>query len=418
MTFTTSDRAILRDLAKEVAEIAARPEMAERRRRWVVHNSLRSQEPMMLVFPEGAWRELLPDDSLACRDPHSRAVEGELRRRIYTFQHFQDDTVIEGQWVVDGAVADTGWGLEPLRRDSSEALGAFRIEPVLRGPADVKKLRLPDLLYDAQAHAERLEQAHDLFGDILTIRRKGIAHISYHLWAQYIYLRGETDSMTDFVDAPDMLHEVMAFFTAGHQRLLEQALALNLLSLNNDGTYHSSGGNGYTDELPAPGFDPERVRPRDMWASAESQELASVSPRMHRQFALDYERKLLEPFGLTGYGCCEDLSGKLEDVLSIPNMRRISISPFADVARSAEKLRDRAILSWKPQPAHLVGAFQPEAIRAYIREAIEAAQAHGCVLEIILKDTHTCEHQPERFDEWTRIAREEILLTSPADAVQ
>jgi hypothetical protein len=25
---------------------------------------------------------------------------------------------------------------------------------------------------------------------------------------------------------------------------------------------------------------------------------------------------------------------------------------------------------------------------------------------MILKDTHTCEHRPERFDQWSRIARE------------
>jgi len=27
-------------------------------------------------------------------------------------------------------------------------------------------------------------------------------------------------------------------------------------------------------------------------------------------------------------------------------------------------------------------------------------------MEIILKDTHTCEHHPERFDRWLAIARE------------
>lgn len=27
---------------------------------------------------------------------------------------------------------------------------------------------------------------------------------------------------------------------------------------------------------------------------------------------------------------------------------------------------------------------------------------------MILKDTHTCEHQAERFDEWTRIGRQMI----------
>ena len=45
---------------------------------------------------------------------------------------------------------------------------------------------------------------------------------------------------------------------------------------------------------------------------------------------------------------------------------------------------------------------------ATIRRALEISQAHACVLEMILKDTHTCEFHPERFDIWTQVAREEI----------
>ena len=408
MPITPSDRAILRDLAKEVAETAARPEMAERRRRWSAHNALRSKEPMLLVFPEGAWEELIRPGDLGCAAETARAMELDLRQRLYTFKHFHDDAVIEAEWVVGANVKDTGWGLEPVKVPSSEARGAFRIQPVLRERADLQKLRAPDLVYDPADHERRLEEAQDLFGDILTVKRKGVAHVSYHLWSQYIYLRGETAFLTDFIDAPEMIHEAMRFFTEGHKRLLRQMIALDLLSLNNDSTYHSSGGNGYTDELPAPGFDPQRARPCDLWASAESQELAGVSPRMHRDFAMRYERELLEPFGLTGYGCCEDLSRKLEDVLALPHMRRVSISPFADVDVSAEKLGPRAIFSWKPQPAHLAGLFDEPLIRAYARHTLDACRANGCVLEIILKDTHTCEQHPERFDAWTRIAREEI----------
>lgn len=406
--FDLHDRTILRDLAAQVAEIASLPEMSERRRRWVEHNALRSSAPMMLVFPEGAWEELLTGAELTCQDAAARGIEWELRRRIYTFRHFQDDSVIEAEWVVEANLKDTGWGLEPVKVMSSETRGAFRIQPVLRQRADLKKLCFPDLLYDPADHARRFEQAQALFGDLLTVRRKGVAHISYHLWSQYIYLRGETGIMTDFIDAPEMIHEAMAFFTAGHKRLLAQMVELNLLSLNNDNTYHSSGGNGYIDTLPAAGFDPARVRPCDLWASAESQELAGVSPRMHREFAMQYERELLAPFGLTGYGCCEDLSRKLADVLALPHMRRISISPFADVDRSAEMLRGQAIYSWKPQPAHLAGMFDEDLICAYLRHTLEVCQDNGCCLEMILKDTHTCEQHPERFDAWTRIAREEI----------
>jgi hypothetical protein len=310
---------------------------------------------------------------------------------------------------VDGNVHERGWGLEPIKEYSSETRGSFAIRPVLLERSDIKKLHLPELVYDETSHLRQLEAMQALFGDILTVRRKGVAHISYHLWAQYIYLRGETAYLTDVIEAPDMVEEVMAFFTEAHKHLLNEMIERNLLSLNNDNTYHSSGGNGYTDELPAQGFDPQRVRPCDMWASAESQELAGVSPRMHRDFAMKYESELLEPFGLTGYGCCEDLSRKIEDVLRLPHMRRVSISPFANVDLSAEKLRDRAIFSWKPQPAHLAGMiFEPELVRGYIRHTLEICKANGCVLEMILKDTHTCQQHPERFDEWTRIARQEI----------
>jgi hypothetical protein len=203
----------------------------------------------------------------------------------------------------------------------------------------------------------------------------------------------------------------MGLLAEGHRRLVQQYVKLNLLSLNNDGTYHSSGGVGYTDELPAPGFDPARVRPCDMWASAEAQELAPVSPAMHAEFALEYEKKLLTPFGLNGYGCCEPLDVKLDDVLTIPNIRRISCAPFANVERFAQKLNGKAIFSWKPHPSHLVGDFNPEMIRPYIRHAVRTARENGCVLEMVLKDTHTCENHPERFDEWTRIAREVVEKT-------
>ncbi|MBN2390888.1 MAG: hypothetical protein JXR84_09200, partial [Anaerolineae bacterium] len=117
-------------------------------------------------------------------------------------------------------------------------------------------------------------------------------------------------------------------------------------------------------------------------------------------------KQLLESFGLTGYGCCEDLTRKMSDVFTIPHIRRISISPFADVDKCAPQLKGNYIFSWKPNPAHLVGHFDEERIRAYIRHAVAITQEHGCVMEMILKDTHTCAHHPERFDRWLTIARE------------
>ncbi len=409
MASADSDRRILRDLARRVAEIADAPVMALRRRRWIEHNSLRSTYPMMLVFPEGSWCELLPDTSLQCTDERTRAIEFELHRRIYGFEHFQDDTVLEKKWAVPKTITSTGWGLEARWIPSPEARGARRFDPVIQEPADLRKLRHPVISYDERPSLRALDEMQDLFGDILTVTLVGVKHVSYHLMEQYTALRGLEEVMLDMYDEPQMLHDAMAFLEDGHRKILKQYIEQDLLSFNNDNTYQSSGGNSHTDELPLPDVDPEHARPRDMWASAEAQEMAQVSPEHHAEFILQYEKRLLEPFGLTGYGCCEDLTRKLDHVFTIPHIRRISISPWSDVDICAAKLKGNYIFSWKANPAHLVGRFDPEAIRGYVRHTVLAAASQGCVLEMILKDTHTCEQRPERFDEWTRIAREVIL---------
>lgn len=407
MTLSNRDRKVLRDLASQVADVAADPVMAERRARWRRHNALDAGAgPMILVFPEGSWRELLPRDGMLCDTEETRAMEWTLRSRLYHHAHLHDDTVIEAEWIVTAAVTDSGWGLSPKQVASTAEHGAWGFDPVIRVEADLDGLRTPEVMHDEAETQRRFDLARDLFEGLLDVRLKGVPRISFHLMATYSKLRGLEQVFLDMVENPAMLHRAIAFLAEGERRRLDQYEALNLLSLNNDSTYHSSGGNGYIDDLPAPGFDPQRVRLADMWGSAEAQELDRVSPAMHEEFSLQYERPLLAPFGLTGYGCCDDLTRKLDYVRQLPNMRRISIAPWADVTAAAEGLGGDYIFSWKPQPTWLVGDFDEEGLRRYLRQTLDVAQ--GCVLEMILKDTHTCEGRPERFDRWTRIARQVV----------
>ena len=402
---TSHDRHILRELARRVAEIAHLPIMSERRELWKRHNRLDPVRPMILVFPEGSWRELLPATALQCEGETARTMEWTLRSRLYHHAHLHDDTVIEGRWVVHKRVTVSGWGLEARHKPSTEETGAWAFDPVIKTREDLRKLRVPEVTCDEAHSARDLDEAQELFGDLLDVVQKGVAHISFHLMSVYSGLRGLEQTLMDMVDEPDMLHEAMGFLTEGYERLVRQYVELNLLSLNNDETYHSSGGVGYSIELPKSDYLPECVRPCDLWASAESQELDVVSRAMHAEFALQYERRLLAPFGLTGYGCCDRLDNKLEDVMAIPNMRRISIAPFAKVDKCAPQLGGRYIFSWKPHPAHLVGPFDADYVRRYIRRTLDVCREHGCVLEMILKDTHTCENHPERFTQWTDLAR-------------
>jgi len=398
------DRIILRALAVRVAEIAALPTMEEKRVLWKRHNSLQPVRPLVLLFPEGAWGEMLPESVLQCEDAEARGIEWGLRAKIYGFEHFQSDNVVENTIIVQKVIRNSGWGLDAQHHASTTARGAWAFSPVIASAADLLKMRIPEISVDEQATAEQLAKMQELFGDILDVQLRGITHISFHLMSQYTQLRGLEEVMVDMYEEPEMLHDAMAFLEAGHHAIVKQYQNLNLLSLNNDDTYHSSGGVGYTDELPAADFNPACIRPCDMWSSAEAQEMAQVSPEQHAEFILPYEKRLLAPFGLNGYGCCEDLTRKLDDVFTIPNIRRISISPWSDVDLCAEKLKGDYIFSWKPHPAHLVGDFDPAQITDYIAHTVAVARANSCVLEMILKDTHTCDFHPERFDIWSKIA--------------
>ena len=223
----------------------------------------------------------------------------------------------------------------------------------------------------------------------------------------YSSFRGINQMYMDFYENPDFVHKFLEILTNGYLKMTNNALEQGLLELNNDSSYQSSGGKSYTNELPQDDYK-GNIRFADLWASAESQELSGVSPTMHKEFALNYEKRILRLFGLNGYGCCEPLHFLIDDILQVPNMRRISVSPFADYKIAAEKLGDRAIYSFKPNPAHLVGNFDKKTVYEYIKEVVTVGKKNGCKIEIILKDTHTCENHPERFIQWLEAAREAI----------
>jgi len=149
------------------------------------------------------------------------------------------------------------------------------------------------------------------------------------------------------------------------------------------------------------------VRTKDLWGFAESQETVGISPRMFAEFILPYQVPILERFGLNCYGCCEPLEKRWKYVREIPRLRRVSVSPFADLRQMTNLLGDQYVLSIKPNPADLaLDEFDEAHIRGVIREILHITR--GCHVELILKDTHTIRGDASRLIRWVQIAREEI----------
>ena len=406
MTISARDRQILRELGSRLAEIAAHPIQAERAGRWRRHNDLQPERPLVLVFPEGAWREMLPRAEMRCESGIAQDYEYDLRVRLYYREHLRDDNVIEDTIYTPVVWRHTGWGLEGETSRTVDPQGAFRIEPVLNTEADVDRLQIPEVTVDWEATEERRALLAEVFDGILPVVVQGQAGYGLAPLDHYSTLRGIDRMFLDLVDNPAMVHKAVARLVDGHIAIIKALEREGALSLPNGRHYTGSGGTAYTDQLPSPGFDGAHVRPADLWGFATAQIFSEVSPAMHDEFALQYEKRVLDLFGLNCYGCCEPLHHKLDIIKTIPRLRRISISPWADIDRAAEALGDRYIFSWKPNPAVVAGeGWDPDAVRQGIRDFL--ARTRGCVVEMILKDTHTCRHQPHRMWDWVRIATEE-----------
>ena len=405
MAISGKEKSILRELARKVADIGHDPLQEKNRQIWRKHNSLQRVRPLVLVFPEGSWCELLPDSILQCEDAEARQYEFLLRHFIYRWQHLRDDNVIEPRMRVHAVYKQTGWGLEPKRKPSDAGRGAWAYDPVLKDYEDLPKLQKPTIERDEQATQAELDVAHDLFDGTMPVELFRKPGFDTALLTALCNMCGLENLFAYLVEKPDLLHQAMTFMTDATLEMLDHAEEQGYLQPNNQDDYVGSGGVGYTDELPAAGSPENGYTFRDCWGFADAQEFAPVSPQMHYDFLLAYQIRMLDRFGLNCYGCCESLSDKFDIVFKIPRLRRISISPWADVQKSADALGDRYIFSWKPNPAILAGeGFDPELVRSTIKEAVQTAK--DCVVEIIMKDTHTVRGEPHRMHEWVRIAKE------------
>jgi len=404
---TAPERERIRSLARRAAEIAAEPAQTERRELWLRHNRLEKVRPLLLVFLEDSWLEVLPQDRICqIRDPFWRHWEWYLAHLIYRHEHLHDDFVFEPDLYVMKRIRYGDMGLAAKQISTGQAGGSYSWEAPIREPADARKLHAPTIEVDDVTTERHVRALKEALGDLLAVK----VHCkspSSSIYDTVAWFRGIEQTMLDMYDRPEWLHDLMRFFAETNlagAKFLEDG---GHLTLNNRNHYTDAGGIGYTDELPRQDRKNGKVRLADLWIQGVAQAASEVGPDQHEEFILNYDLRLLDKAGLVAYGCCEPYTNKF-DMLKrrVKNLRRVSVSPWCDVEKAATALQDKYIYSWKPNPAMLVGRFDEGRIRQAVRRTLEVAR--DCVLEIILKDTITVDNEPRRIEEFIRIVREEI----------
>ena len=404
----TKDIAVIRELAKQVAEIAALPIQEEKRELWRKHNGLKPERPMVMI-DQVCWNEMNINDELTmqCEDKESRPYERQMRMALFQWKHFPVDMVIEPFIKVRKAVNDTGFGLkvedEVAVGDKSNAVQGHLYSNLLENDEDIEKIKTPVITHDEAETERRLSFATDLFGD--TIELKPWSFVPYlGIWDVITTWMGAQSVMMAVMDRPEFMHRVADKMSKAYLHKLDQMEELRVLG-DTQGTIHCAG--AYTDELPAEGYDPEKPRTQDRWMFGLAQILGSVSPDMYDEFEITYAKPICERFGLVYYGCCEPLHAKMDQVRKLPNVRKVSMSPWADEERGAAELSGDYVYSRKPNPALLATtSFNGDAIREDLTKTRDICDKNGCPLELIQKDISTVCYEPQRLFEWAKIAME------------
>ena len=404
-----SDRSILRRLAARKAEMAGDPIMAERRQLWLKHASLQGERPMILAETQGVVPEILPDSDLCCQEEWARDLERDLRLLIFQYEQVRDDFVVEPwiecNWHVD--LGDYGFAIEKHRGDNEGKMGSYVWDaPIKDLDADFDKLHPRRFSIDRERSLAWKAHLECTFGGILPVRIRGPFYWTMGLTWPCIDLIGLENLMVFMYDNPAGLHRLMAFLRDDHLALADWLESEGLYTLNNENDYVGSGTVGYTGDLPRPDWQAgDPVRTRDLWVLSESQETVGVSPRMFEEFIFPYQLPIIKRFGLCYYGCCEPVHSRWSILKRIPNLRRVSVSPWCDEEYMAEQLGRDYIYCRKPNPALISSAvWDEDAIRQDIQRTMTVAGE--CTVEFAMKDVHTLADQPLRLGRWVDIARE------------
>jgi hypothetical protein len=413
--FPPADREIIRRLAAEVAEIASLPVQKQTINEWKRLNGLRPGKPMVLVYmSESPMSEMDPDGetNLQTTDSFCRQVEGELRLRLFQWKHARGDMVMEPVYYCPYVSHDSGYGLtaqeDTVVSDPANAIVGHRYHPQIRDEKDVEKIQSPTVVCDWDLTEENYQRACDLLGGVLAVEKRGMPGYELCPVDELFVWLGIEEGMACLVERPELFHMAMERLTAAHLHRLEQLKALGLFTASFGGGRKTvSGGLAYTDELPRKGSDPLHPQTMDLWGGGAAQIFTAVSPDMHEEFALAYEKRVINQFGLAAYGCCEALHHKIHILKKhLPNLRKVSVTPWADVDAAVANIGDTLVFTHKPNPAMLAAdRWDLDAVRKDFREFL--AKTRGCIVEITLKDVSTMRHEPHRVFQWAQMAAEE-----------
>lgn len=393
-----SDKSTVRELAKRYFDLTTSEKQLAMKKRARDTNDLKPTRPPV-ILAEIPWYQMDIDGelTLVCESKQARDVELHFKKALFYMKHFKADNTFEPFFGVRKAVDSTGIGIEWIdkdlkRTDDKNNIVSREYEDVMEDESVLEKMHDPVFTLRPDKDAERMEYYTDLLGDSIPIKLYGFGYYYCAPWDRIARLRGVEPILMDMYDRPEYLHAIMGKFISAANAELDFVEA-NLDVFPQAASLHCT-----------PGLITNEADKglKSTWYRGMAQPLGVVSPLMFEEFELNHILPLTERFGYTYYGCCEPLDNKIEMLKRISNLRKIGVSPWANVDACAEQIGSDYVLARKPNPAYVAIKTDPDVIRRETEQTVKAAIKYGCPYELVLKDISTVSNHPENLIVWAQ----------------
>ena len=395
--YPKKDLARVRQMASEAMAWATSDELELRRKRWRDANSRRKPDraPVWCGMA-GVSRELFPPETLECTDPDCRGVEDTLRRLLYKC------------WVGDDEVFDPWYGVSSVWKCSTEypfglptrvsigttEKGGFKYHHPVENLEDFEKISIPSYTFDEEATQIRLTRIQEILRDSMPAQVACAPPLAANHSSYLEQLRAMDKMHEDLAFRPEVVHRCMAKITEAVFAAMRAAEQSGKLTPNNTGPMRCSDPLGDTED--------GAYKLKNLWGDAASQEFQLVSPEMQEEFLMNYQIPCLQQFGAVQYGCCEDLTHKIDIVKAIPNLRIFVCSYWTDLEKLLKSCGNRYTIMWRQLSAHVMLPDDLDPVKSALEVGMRKLQ--GTAYQVILREVETLNGHPNRLKEWAELA--------------
>ena len=381
------NRENIQHLCERVTDLTGTLRNQERKKLWgrssyldqwrgLPHRDISRGIPITIALEMAMWAKVLNFDIKLYYTKGRAYLEARLRKKIYEFQQFKDDTPIDKTidiWL-GSAFELSLFGLMPVYLPDEEPW--IPRTPVIHNEEDLKRIKYPDFYKSGL-----MPQAHKMYDEIKElVEREGFL-VGFPTWMRApfgvaAFLRGMENLLVDMKLKPKFVHKLMRFIVDSRKQwFTERAKFLG-----------TGIGKGILDN--------------------DDVNCPTLSPEMYKELVLPYEKELCEFHGGISYWhSCGDITLLLELIRELPEIELLHVGPWTSLEAAARIFKNTPLEKCL-HPVRDVQNATKEEIEHNLKEVIRVAKNASVTLRADgIQVLHSLKQDLEKVKFWISLTQ-------------